>query len=299
MRAPGLSLADIDRMGARPGAPLDVPCPMCGPEKSAAGRRKPVLRVWRIDAHFATYFCARCGRAGYAGDGAAGDFETRRRAVEANDRRQQEDDAKRTQRALAIWAETRHPLGTPVVTYLESRGLLLPDDEGRALRFHPRCPFGDRRLPAMVALVRDIRTNKPLGIHRTPLLLDGSDRDRSLDRMMFGPCRRGTVKLTPDEDVTLCLGVAEGIETALSMQRTRQYGRSPVWALLSAGQLERFPVLPGIECLWIAEDADERGREAAAACATTWTESGIEVRRFEMKLEGTDLNDAIRESYAS
>ena len=299
MSAAGLSLADINHLGARPGSPIDTACPLCGPEKSAAGRRKPVLRVWRIDAHFATYFCARCGMAGYAGDGTSGDVETRRRAVEANNRRQREDDAKRTRRALAIWNEGRHPLGTPVATYLESRGLLLPDDEDDALRFHPRCIFGDRRLPAMVALVRCIRTNKPLGIHRTPLLPDGSDRDRSLDRMMLGPCRGGAVKLTPDEDVTLCLGVAEGIETALSMQRTRQYGRSPVWALLSAGQLERFPVLPGIECLWIAEDGDKPGREAAASCATTWSESGVEVRRFEMKLEGTDLNDAIRERYAS
>jgi putative DNA primase/helicase len=292
-----LSLADIDHLGAAPGK--DVPCPICGPEKSAAGRAKRVLRVWRIDDHFATYHCARCGAAGYASDGTRGNSETRRRAVEANDRRQRANAQRKQAMALTIWREARHPLGTPVATYLESRGLLLPDDEDGALRFHPRCLFGDRRLPAMVALVRCVRTNAPLGIHRTPLLPDGSDRDRTVDRMMLGPCQGGAVKLTADEDVTLCLGVAEGIETALSMQRTCEFGLSPVWALLSAGQIERFPVLPGIETLWIAEDADPVGRRAAATCAVEWSESGVEVRRFEMRREGRDLNDVIRERYGT
>ena len=68
------------------------------------------------------------------------------------------DEAKRTRKAFAIWNEAQHPRGTPVKTYLQGRGLSLPDEAaGEAIRFHPSCSFGLTCVPVMVALVRDVR----------------------------------------------------------------------------------------------------------------------------------------------
>ena len=49
---------------------LDTACPACGPQKRRPiSQRKPVLRIWRHDQHFASYHCARCGIKGHARDG--------------------------------------------------------------------------------------------------------------------------------------------------------------------------------------------------------------------------------------
>ena len=43
----------------------------------------------------------------------------------------------------------------------------LPEFAGESLRYDPHHPFDGERVPAMFALVRDIRSNKPQAIHRT------------------------------------------------------------------------------------------------------------------------------------
>jgi putative DNA primase/helicase len=87
--------------------------------------------------------------------------------------------------------------------------------------------------------------------------------------------------------------VAEGIETALSLRNLPDFGPSPVWSLLNAGNLERFPVLSGIETLWIAVDNDESGtgQRAAQALADRWEAAGREVMRIIPADAGTDLAD--------
>ena len=167
----------------------------------------------------------------------------------------------------------------PLRSYLRRRGLELPDEAaGEALRFHPACPFAGKRTPAMVALVRDVVTNEPKAIHRTALTLDGHKVEvDGKDRLALGPIAGGAVKLTPDEDVTLALGIGEGIETTLSLRELPEFGASPVWALLSAGGVAAFPVLAGIECLWIAVDHDPAGERCRHACADRWRAAGREV----------------------
>jgi hypothetical protein len=134
--------------------------------------------------------------------------------------------------ALAIWNEARDPAGTPVIAYLQHRRVILPP-RCEAIRFHPRCPFGKDAngvtiyTPAMVALVTSILTNEPQGIHRTAL--NGKAGHK---RMSLGRVPGGAVKLTPDEDVTIALGIGEGIETTLSLPQR------PEW------QLRIFPCSP-------------------------------------------------------
>jgi hypothetical protein len=168
------------------------------------------------------------------------------------------DDAERTARAVSLWREARDPRGTAVETYLSRRGLDLPDDAaGEAIRFHPACPFAGQHTPAMVCLVRDVVTDKPKAIHRTALSSDGLKIEvRGVDRLSLGPIAGGAIKLTPDEQVETCLGIAEGVETALSMRRVPEFGASPVWSLISEAGVRRFPALSGIECLWLAVDHD-------------------------------------------
>ena len=202
------------------------------------------------------------------------------------------DVAKRTARALAIWNESQHPRGTLVQTYLEQRGLILPGETAAAIRFHPACPFKAGRIPAMVSLVRDVQSNQPRAIHRTALSVDGrKEKVNGSSRLSLGPVGGGAVKLTPDAEVALCLGIGEGIESTLSMQLAPEFGASPVWSLLSAGQMAVFPVLAGIEALWIAVDHDPAGIKAARACAARWQAAGVEVFLLRPRMVGADLND--------
>jgi hypothetical protein len=151
-------------------------------------------------------------------------------------------DAARTARALALWDETRPPAGTPVQAYLARRGVGLADGAEEAIRFHGFCPFAGKRTPAMVALVRDILTDVPKAVHRTAITVSGEKvRVADKDRLALGPIAGGAVKITPDADVTLCLGIGEGIESTLSLRELPEFGASPVWSLLSAGGLTAFP----------------------------------------------------------
>jgi putative DNA primase/helicase len=200
--------------------------------------------------------------------------------------------------ALAIWKESQHPRGTPVEAYLtRERGLPLPVDAvPRALRFHPACPFGGGiRRPAMVALVRNIRTNEPQAIHRTVLDWEGRKAVvNGRDRWTLAPTSGGAVKLTADAEITTCLGIGEGIESTLSLRRMPEADPAlPLWSLLSTSGMRAIEPLAGIESLWVAVDHDPSGggERAARVCATNWHAAGAEVLLFKPTRSESDLND--------
>jgi putative DNA primase/helicase len=193
--------------------------------------------------------------------------------------------------ALRLWSESISARGTIIEThYLKSRQLELPDQADDALRFHPCCPFGkDTRYPCMIALYRDIRTNEPKAIHRTAVTPDG----KKIDRKALGPKAGCAIKLTPDENVTDGLTIAEGIETAIAGMALNF---CPTWALGDAGAVAKFPVLQGVECLTILVDNDASGTGQASAleCSKRWTGTGCEVFRVVPTSTGTDMADVIR-----
>jgi len=202
--------------------------------------------------------------------------------------------------ARRIWRETLLSSGTPVERYLrDARGITCPIPS--VIRYHPQCPRGEHeRLPAMIALYTDIRTNEPRAIHRTFLLPDGSGKDGGDDaKMALGPNGGCCIKLTRDEDVTLGLGICEGIETGLSLL---SIGCGSIWAAGTAGTIKSFPVLGGIEFLSVYADHDapsERtgkraGLDAAEACARRWVDAGREARIIYPSAERTDWNDVAR-----
>lgn len=191
-----------------------------------------------------------------------------------------------------IRADVRPVSGSPVETYLRHRGIAW-DLSYQDIGFHPACPRGrDERLPAMVATMRNPVTNEITGIHRTYLRPDGLGKvEHGQPKMMLGVA--GVVKLIEDAEVTLGLGLAEGLETALSVMTQ---GWSPVWAALSASGIAKFPVLDGIDALTIFADHDEGGTGQAAArtCARRWKAAGREVDARTTKVKGTDFNDVVR-----
>ena len=198
--------------------------------------------------------------------------------------------------ARRLWCEAGPAAGTLVETYLASRRLIL--EPGMPLRFHPACPRGwdaDRRAPverrpAMLALMTDPATGEPCGVHRTFLSADGHGKAPGpmSAKMMAG--RAGVVRLAPGL-VTAGLGIAEGIETALSVMQG--FGWRPVWAATSAGTIQAFPVLPGIEALTIFADADDAGQAAAERCGPRWVAAGREA--YIEAPQAGDFNDLLRE----
>ena len=191
-----------------------------------------------------------------------------------------------------LWASCKL-LGGDAVAYLEARACVIPPDDGD-LRWHPELKHGPSGMigPALVALVTDALTGQPLTLHRTWIRADGSKAPLDPPRMLLGGHRKagGVVRLWPNEAVSQGLGIAEGVETALSLA----HAFTPVWALIDAGNLAAMPVLDGIDALTIAADHDPAGVSAAEACAARWANQGREARIVMPEIPETDLNDMLR-----
>ncbi len=187
---------------------------------------------------------------------------------------------------IARILDTCEPLsGTAAETYLRSRRL---DD--------PCCPdllynadltdFETARgWAGMVAIVRDGRGEPIGGIHRTFLLDDGSAKAPP-GKKMLGPVAGGSVRLFP-MSADGCLGVAEGIETALAAHRI--FG-IPVWAGLSADGVRRWQWPQGVTHVTIFADAGDAGRQAAATLGERLNVAGI-TNRIMFPLHSDDFND--------
>jgi hypothetical protein len=141
----------------------------------------------------------------------------------------------------------------------------------------------------MVALMTDAETGEPVGVHRTFLRPDGSGKAPvAKPKMMLG--NAGIVRLVDDSEIGIGLGLAEGIETALSVTQTIGWG--PVWAAGSAGSIRTFPFLRATT-LNLFSDGDAVGLAAARDCATRWIAAGSEAL-IHLPPDGQDWNDAAR-----
>lgn len=170
--------------------------------------------------------------------------------------------------ALRIWTQSVPITGTPAQSYLEQRAINA-DNLDHVLRFLNACPRGKTRSPAMVAIFRDVFTDKACAVHRIFLNEDGSKASAAEypAKMMLGPTEHAAIKISPDELVEHGLGITEGIEDALSISCA---GWAPVWAVGSAGKIAAFPPIQGVDCLTIFADADEAGLNAARTCIQIW-----------------------------
>lgn len=117
---------------------------------------------------------------------------------------------------------------------------------------------------AMVALTTCPMRNMPIGVPRTFLRTGGPDRLRDEHgKAMLGHAR--VIRLSPDAEVTLGLGIGEGIETSLAVIQRLDW--QPVEVAASADGIATFPAFGGVGSVTIFADADPAGRRAAGACA--------------------------------
>jgi phage/plasmid primase-like uncharacterized protein len=129
-----------------------------------------------------------------------------------------------------------------------------------------------------------------MSLHFTDLHDDGTHRKRLLkSHAKAGGC----IKLWPDESVTLGLGIAEGVETALTLA----HGYQPVWAAIDSANLATLPVVGGIESLVIAEDGDKAGKDACEELARRWSLAEREIAIIKSPANA-DLNDVVMEAAA-
>jgi phage/plasmid primase-like uncharacterized protein len=168
-------------------------------------------------------------------------------------------------------------IGTPAERYLIDRGCALPT--GEDVRYEPEAWHWKAKVhaPAIMSRVTDFVTGEPLTVHLTFITEDGQKSHLEPRKLMLPGHQKqgGVIRLTDDADVTLCLGLAEGVETALTIART---GWGPVWSAIDAGNLAGLPVVPGIECLTVFADNDPAGIKAAETLCQRWFDAGREAR---------------------
>jgi len=258
-----------------------IACPSC----SRGGRDKTA--GLRVESDHAYLHCFRCGL-----------IETYRTESQAVRRQptikptlvSSEKFTELSPWGRALWQSTRELSGI-AVEYLRHRHCVIPPAYG-ALRWHSGLKHPSGYVgPCLVALVTDIHTDKPLSLHRTWITATGK-ADVNPPRLLLGnhAIAGGCIKLWPDADVGHTLGIAEGIETALSLAHCV----TPVWSCIDAGHLERFPVMAGLTQLYIAQDSDPAGVKAATACATRYHAAGRYVAISNQSQN--DINDTAGEA---
>ena len=267
--------AEVDWQG-----PPRQPCPACG-----RGSRDRALSITRNPDGSAVAHCFRCEFiATTRGDSRPGKAPSR--PVAPATKHETLSDYGRD-----LWRTCR-PVSGPGRAYLEARGCVIPPPDGE-LRYHPalKHPVTAYTGPALVGLVTDATDYRiARTLHRTWVRADGTKApEADPPRMLLGGHRKAgaVIRLWPDDSVSGGLGIAEGIETALSLA----HGFAPVWAAIDAGNLAAFPVLAGVEFLTIAADHAPAGIKAARECATRWRTAGRRVRLVLPDAEGADLND--------
>lgn len=269
-------------------------CPQC-----SIGGRDDALGV---NITTGIFHCFRCGykgrvtgQSGASGLARIGYFDDPATADRRRERLQE------TWRRSVLLSDCR---ARAVITYLGTRGLgEILREPPKALRAHPGLKYwdGTRLLgtfPAMLGLFAG-SAGQPVTLHVTYLRSDGCAKASVPNpRKILGVTRRGATRggaIRLYDPIGGVLGVAEGIESALSLRILQGF---PVWASFCADNLERVR-LPSDLCeLHIAVDLDHSGKGEQVATAL-----GQRVLRWRPRMKVTlwrpeidgpgDLNDEL------
>lgn len=270
------------------------PCPWCG--------GKDRFRFTNRDGSGA-FFCGQCGpktpvdfimhRRGWDFATAAKEIEALMGDIKADPIRRQATGGNMSMKRF--WQSSEEIVrGDFVDRYLRSRGIAI-DSFPSGLRKHPVAEHIDENglrtvHPAMLA-----KLVKPDGsgtnVHRTYLTRDGRKADVQPQRkMMAGGVAEGSaVRLF--ENVADTLGIAEGIETALSAAALFSV---PVWSGLNTSIMKGWMPPDHITRVIIFADRDGNfaGQAAAYALASKLTGKGVLVS-VEVPDEIGDWNDVL------
>jgi putative DNA primase/helicase len=271
-----------------------VPCPQCG-----KGARDDALGVNVEDGR---YHCFRCGWKGRAGGETAAPA---RPIARIDDPSVAERKRERLRTTVRETVALDHPKAHAVRRYLESRALgEILRAAPKVLRAHPALEYWDvtrslGRYPAMVGLFHD-SAGKVITLHATYLRQDGCAKasvphpKKILGVVEHGATKGGAIRLFDARGPTL--GIAEGIESALSLHLIRKI---PTWAARCADNLECVRLPEGLRQLEIGVDMDASGKgqavaEALAKRVMRWSPRTL-VLYIKPELDGPgDLNDELR-----
>ncbi|CAG4889442.1 DUF7146 domain-containing protein [Paraburkholderia gardini] len=264
------------------------PCPMCKGTDRYRFDNKDGRGSW---------FCSKCG----AGDGfsllrklngwsfaeAAREVERVLGISKQDAPRQEFTDEQKQQALRRVYSQSRAVVhGDLVWTYLNGRTGIV--DIPNTIRMHPSLRYdAGQAYPAMLALVT-MPDGKPSTMHRT--WLDGNGGKAPVDepkKVMAGTIKTGAIRLAPMAE---CLGLAEGIETAL---RASVLFAMPVWAAISAGGMRDWEAPEGLRHLIVFGDNDENftGQTAAYSLANRLSLKGIKTEVRIPAKTGTDWCD--------
>lgn len=178
-------------------------------------------------------------------------------------------EANQRQRVISKFAKLGELRGTTAADYLRGRGITkLPTD---AIRFLDRQRYAGRVFEALYSLATDDKGElcylhqTLLDGHRKASIGDSAKRLKSLQEQSYlDHARSVAIRMFP---VSSTLGIAEGIETALSCHQI--YGVN-TWATMNSTFMKKFRAPAGVKHLIIFADMDEHsatGLAAAYECA--------------------------------
>lgn len=237
-----------------------VACPHCSKRE-----RDDVLGV---NIQTGAYHCFRCGWKGRAGGGEERSLPPVARIDDPAIAERKRERLRRT------WSESvplTHASAHAVRAYLQMRALgEILKDPPRCLRAHPGLDYWDGsqrlgRYPAMVALFQGA-AGDPVTVHVTYLRHDGCAKaavpapKKVLSPARGGATRGGAIRLY--EPRAGVLGIAEGIESALSLRLIRNIA---VWSTYCADNLERVRLPRQLRELQVGVDVDPSGKGRAVA----------------------------------
>jgi putative DNA primase/helicase len=267
------------------------PCPMCGGKDRFRFDDKEGKGTW---------ICNRCG----SGDGAelvkrikGVEYKEAARMVESVAGNVRPTQGKRASKPINRAELNRHwSIGRPIeLDSVAGRYL----NQRCGLKTFPTClrtfetdGMAGGRTAEIMARVTD-SAGLPVTLHRTfiPSASNGAKHQWSVDRkFMPGKLPDGvSIKLYPWGQI---LGIAEGIETALSASALFDV---PVWAAISAPLLKKWRPPVAVEKVIIFGDNDENftGQEAAYSLARSLS-GDLEVEVKIPSIPGWDWNDVQR-----
>ena len=180
--------------------------------------------------------------------------------------------------------------GTDGQEYLNQRGIFTLPKNG--IRYNSK----EGNYQSLYSIATD-DSYRPAYLHRT--LLDGSKKanvEASKKLLTLNECF-GSVSIKMFSHQT-ALGIAEGIETALS---ATQIYKVATWSVLNTSLMKRFKAPPGVEHLMIFADNDKKGAGHAAAfeCAHKNLVANNDVTRVTVRWpsEFGDFNDVLTSGY--
>lgn len=178
---------------------------------------------------------------------------------------------------------------TPVIDYLNSRGI--KNYPRQCVKFSPIEWHNEtaRNASAMVSVATDDFMNIKQ-VHKT--YLNGSEKLKETGKKLFklGEGENIAIRMFPSDS---CIGVAEGIETALS---AGQIYSMPTWATMNTAFLKKFRAPLGVNTLFVFADNDKNGAGLASAfeCAHRNILANNDVKRVIVRWpEVEDFNDML------